>query len=149
MLIASNLPGRLRLRGVALRLESERQSACQALTALDPSVTIEAGTHCGSLLVRYDPARLAPATLLAWVEQQSGARPAAAARAASPAAAPAGNRRRISREANRAAKYGLLASTAVMLLALAGNTRLHAAAGGLNLAFLLVHLAHHRGKLLK
>jgi len=149
MLIASNLPGRLRLRGAALRLESERHSVAQALTALDPSVTIETGTHCGSLLVRYDPARLAPATLIAWVEQHRGARPAAAARPAPAAVAPGANRRLISREANRAAKYGLLASTAVMLLALAGNTRLHAAAGGLNLAFLLVHLAHHRGKLLR
>lgn len=147
MQIASNLPGRLRLRGATLRLESERDAVAQALTALDPSVTIEAGTYCGSLLVRYDPARLAPATLVAWVEQQRGARPAA--RPVPAAIAPGANRRLISREANRAAKYGLLASTAVMLLALAGNTRLHAAAGGLNLAFLLVHLAHHRGKLLR
>jgi len=150
MVIASHIPGRLRLKGDDLRNESRRQFLIQDVSGLDPSVTVEAATHCGSLLIRYDPRRLAPSRLAGWVEANAAAAPRPLpAVAARPRPAAVWSRPLLGREANRAAKYGMLASTVVMLLALTGSVRLHAAAGGLNLAFLLVHLAHHRTKLLR
>ena len=149
MVIASHIPGRLRLRGEDLRDAALSRSLIQEVAELDPTVTVTAGRHCGSLLIGYDPTRLAPARLTAWATGRTAPRPAPAAPGGGRRSAPGWSRTLPGRDANRVAKYGLLASTAVMLLALAGNTRLHAAAGGLNIAFLLVHLAHHRGKWLR
>lgn len=149
MVIASHIPGRLRLRGQDLRDAALCRSLIQELSELDPTVTVTAGRHCGSLLIGYDPVRLAPARLTAWATARTAPRLAPAAPRGGHRSAGGWNRTLTGRDANRVAKYGLFASTAVMLLALAGNTRLHAAAGGLNLAFLLLHLAHHRGKWLR
>lgn len=149
MVIASHIPGRLRLRGEDLRDAALCRSLIQELSELDPTATVTTGRHCGSLLIGYDPARLAPARLTAWATAWTAPRPAPAAPRGGRRATTGWSRTLTGRDANRVAKYGLFASTAVMLLALAGNTRLHAAAGGLNLAFLLVHLVHHRGKWLR
>lgn len=152
MVIASHIPGRLRVRDRRFLADDYREEVLLGLAALDSTIVCESNPRCGSLLLHYDPARLAPERLAGWLAARFGA----AATEPSPTAPGHGAplaadrlRRVAGRNTNRVAKYGLLASIAVMLLALGRSTRLHAAAGGLNMAFLALHLLHHRTKLLK
>jgi hypothetical protein len=139
--IKSHLPGRLRLRD--RRWDPTRLEALEAdLLRLDGIIVVETNPRIGSLLVRYDPEILPSATVDVWLTDRL---PPEDSSDPAPPSTPLVT----SRDANRFAKYGLFASTAVMLLALGTSKRLHAAAGGLNLAFLLVHLLHHRRSLLR
>jgi len=152
--IASALPGRLRLRDSSWRSPTRNEAIRAELAGWDDVASVEGNPRGGSLLLRYDPARLAPAAIEARLIERFGI---VSPQTANPApAAPRSARssdeildRFATREANRIAKIGLLASTAAMLIGLGVSKRLHAAAGGINLALLLVHLAYNRQKMLR
>jgi hypothetical protein len=134
--LASRLPGRIRVRHRSLR----GQAACAALretvSAWDGMLSVEANAAIGSLLLRYDPAQVAPAAMEARV---------AALFPATPAPPP----RMAMRRLDRYAQAGMMGGLAVALAALAGAKRLHAAAGALHVAAVLVHMAVHRRKILR
>ncbi len=143
--VASSLPGRVRLRGPALR-DAALCARLQARVAGWRHVSsLEANPRTGSLLVRYDGNRLDPARFAARivkvVEQASLMLEPAPARAH-------GVTSRV--RANRHAKRGMLASLAAsLLLAGAGLKRWHALSGGLFAASLAVHLWVHRRQVLR
>lgn len=144
--IVSSLPGRLRLRGTALR-DAVRATRLRALAAGWRHVSsVEVNPRTGSLLVCYDATRLMPARIEARILQ--------AARQASPVAppkAPAEARTGSPRvRANRWAKRGMLASlAATLLLAVGGTKRWHTLAGIAFLHALAVHLWAHRRHILR
>lgn len=155
--IASALPGRLRLRDPAWRSPARNEAVRAELAGWDKISSVEGSPRGGSLLLRYDPARLAPSEIEARIAVRF-AIPAKPAKTTAPSRIGAARAAWSSddlldslatREANKAAKIGLLASTGVMLAALGFSKRLHAAAGGVNLALLLVHLAYNRQKMLR
>jgi hypothetical protein len=139
--VASSIPGRLRLRAPALRAPETLARLAALLGALDASCRVETNPHCGSLLLRYDPTRLAQSTA------------ESAARAACPLAnvAPSAKTRRYTRASlrmNRYAKYGMLASLGASLVyAATGATRAHALTGAVFVACLGAHMAVHRHRL--
>ncbi len=101
----------------------------------------------GSLLLRYDMARVRPQDIEDRVEERLKTlldvhRPDETVR-------PDPETGQASRRLNRSAKLGMLGSLTATLLALTVGKRLHAASGALYLAFLAVHLANHRKNLLK
>jgi len=155
--IASALPGRLRLRDPAWRSPDRNEALRVELAGWDKVGSVEGNPRGGSLLLRYDPAELAPSEIEARVAERFALPPKAASSAAVSRPAPP---RPVwsadalldsvaTRQANKISKIGLLASTALMLAALGFSKRLHAAAGGVNLALLLVHLAYNRQKMLR
>lgn len=153
--IVASIPGRLRLRDPALRRPARLAALARELGGLKGVAAVEANATAGSLVLRYDPARLGR------VEAEAAAGAAAnrvldrdAASAAKVPARPAGrvSRRNDGRRQrlNRQAKRGMLGSLAVSLaLAAAGAKRWHAVSGALFLAGLAVHLAIHRRSLLQ
>ncbi|CCG42442.1 HMA2 domain-containing protein [Magnetospirillum molischianum] len=150
--IASALPGRLRLRDAVWRSPARNEAIRSELAGWDGVDTVEGNPRGGSLLIRYDPARLTPAKIEAQLIERfdiatKSARPASRQRAGW--ASDEFLDSLATRQANRTAKIGLLASTAVMLLSLGFSKRLHAAAGGVNLALLAVHLIYNRQKMLR
>lgn len=62
-LIASSLPGRLRLRHRALRNSAQLDILHAAVARWRGVITVTANPRTGSLLIQYDPARLAPARI--------------------------------------------------------------------------------------
>ena len=58
LVLASSIPGRLRLRAAALRHEPALSRACEALQAHPGVVSVQANARAGSLLLHYDPALL-------------------------------------------------------------------------------------------
>lgn len=146
--IVSHLPGRLRLRHPDLRRIDRLQPLLDEI-ALWPGVTgLEGKAAIGSVLVRYDPARLSPAELEA---RLSNALPAPTTKTAKGAARPAYSFSipAPDRDANRWAKIGMVGTLGLSLAALAGSKRLHAVAGAAFLPLLAVHMLHHRRKLWK
>ncbi|MCR6629148.1 MAG: hypothetical protein NVV74_03320 [Magnetospirillum sp.] len=143
--IASRLPGRLRLRHPALRRSPANRHLCDELGGWDGVTSAEGNPATGGVLLRYDPVQVEPAAMEARVETRLAELfDAPPAKAAAPGGAGLDMRR-----LNRAAKVGMLTSLTASLLALAVGKRLHAAFGAAHLAFLLVHLAHHRRKMLQ
>jgi hypothetical protein len=150
--IASALPGRLRLHDPAWRLPSRNEALRAELAGWDKVRSVEGNPRGGSLRLRYDPAELAPSEIEAQVTARFAIAPKTMKTAAAPRAAWSSDAlidSLATREANKISKIGLLASTAVMLASLGFSKRLHAAAGGVNLALLLVHLAYNRQKMLR
>ncbi|OGS91248.1 MAG: hypothetical protein A2Z95_01965 [Gallionellales bacterium GWA2_60_18] len=155
-LIASSLPGRLRLRAPAL-CNAAKLEALRAIVARWRDVlAVETNPQAGSLLVRYDAARLDRARFearaVAAAEKALGVNAKGSVKAvADETAAPShrhGGTQRV--RANRWAKRGMLASLAVsLLLAGLGRKRWHALAGGLFLHALAAHLWVHRRRILK
>ena len=149
-LLASSVPGRVRLRGAALRSE-------KALARLQAAVQECAGvTECrtnarvGSVLLRYEPQRVPPAELFARLTEVLPPVPAAAApRAAAPIAqrrARAQRRRRI----NLTTEYGMALTLGASLLAAAtGAKGAHVLAGSVFTALLAQHLITYRRTLLR
>lgn len=136
--IASSIPGRIRVRDPKLRVPERLERLRSALAAGDGVTSTEINPVAGSLLLYYDAAATAPEIMESFVDA------AVDAELASPRPDTAQTR------LNRYAKHGMLASLAVSLaFAAAGNKRWHALSGGLFLAALGVHLAHHRQRLLK
>lgn len=161
--IASALPGRLRLRDPAWRSPARNEAVRAELAGWDKIASVEGSPRGGSLLLRYDPAELAPSEIEARIAERF-AIPAKTAKTSASSSRTVSSRvaaaraawssdelldSLATREANKVAKIGLLASTAVMLAALGFSKRLHAAAGGVNLALLLVHLVYNRQKMLR
>lgn len=139
--IVSAIPGRLRLRDVALRDSQQLEHLRHTLAASDGVLTLESNPKAGSLIVYYDAALLQPSAFEAQVE----------AIVADQLAKPTRSNKRVTRvQVNRYAKRGMLVSLAIsMLLAAVGQKRWHAASGGLFLACLLVHLGVHRRHVLR
>jgi len=159
--LASHCPGRLRLRSPRWRAKSALDALVRAVGAIEGLERLEPNPRVGSLLVFYDPVRLPPSSLLARLSPLLGEEEASPvpqrdgnhgvnddseteARGASRWAVPV-----VSRDINRAAKIGMLATTGLTVAALGFNRRVHALAGGAGLAFLAVHLLHHRRKILR
>lgn len=156
-LVASSIPGRLRLRHIALRNATRLEQLKKTIADWPyvQSVTVNART--GSVLVHYDEQawgegtddcvrriELAALQLLPQSPQMSQA---PAVRVA-PRGGTGGGTRRV--RANRMAKRGMLVSLAIsMLLAAAGNKRWHALSGVMFLHALAVHLWVHRHHVLK
>lgn len=144
--IVSSVPGRLRLRDPALRCALRLDRLRGALATIAGIGAVEANLSAGSLVVRYDPARLTREAVEARIE-------AVAAKVLdSEPRPPAGERHAgtLRVRANRAAKRGMLGSLAASLLLVAmGHRRWHAFSGGLFLAFLAIHLAAHHRRLLR
>lgn len=150
--IASALPGRLRLRNPAWRLPARNEAVRAELAGWDGIGSVDGNPRGGSLLLRYDPAQMSPSEIEARVAERFAIPATAAKRAPGPRAAWPHDDLLDSlatRKANKIAKIGLLSTTALMLASLGFSKRLHAAAGGINLALLLVHLAYNRQKMLR
>lgn len=139
--IASSLPGRIRVRDPQLRLADRLERLRSTLAASEGVISAEANPVVGSLLLHYDAAKVAPEIMEVLVDA------AVDAELATPRHAyPPSTRVRI----NRVAKHGMLGSLALSLvLAAAGQKRWHVISGGLFVAFLGLHLAVHRRRLLR
>ncbi|HRJ61479.1 MAG TPA: hypothetical protein PKZ97_13600 [Azospirillaceae bacterium] len=172
--VASRLPGRLRLRGDALRRPRRNQELRAQIAAWEGVTAAEGNPATGGLLLRYDPARLDPAELearaLALIDPPPPAPPQAPpAHVATPphhygahshphrfpvkrpAAAksgtnPGANPRATARHLTNIA---MLATMAGSLAALAWGKKLHALIGMAHVGFLALHLLDHRRKLIR
>lgn len=145
--IASHVAGRLRVRHPDLRSRGCNAEMAAALAAWDGVAMAEGKPACGSILLRYDPGRIAPAEVETRIrimfaefaeDEGSGDAP--------PAVSGEGQ---FLWGLNRPAKLGMLASLTGTLVALAVGKKLHAVFGAMHVAFLLVHLANHRKKILQ
>lgn len=134
--LVSVLPGRIRVRHPALREDERYRALSGRLAAL---ATLTGDPAVGSLLLTYDPSRIAPA----WMEERVRAEVAAVLPAPASGGDPARRGRPLKRSVNRAAKIGAVAAMAVSLAALGSSRRLHAQAGLVAVALTLVHMAVH------
>lgn len=139
--IVSSLPGRIRLRDTVLCQADRIERLRRVLTAMDGVVSVEANLKAGSLVLRYETARVDVETMEAAVDAAADAE----------FATPLPHRRPTPRvRINRYAKRGMLGSlSASLVFAAAGRKRWHALTGGLFVASLLVHLAVHRRHVLR
>jgi Heavy metal associated domain 2 len=159
--IASRLPGRLRLRTPELRQRRFNETLVAEFARWDGVLSVEGNVATGGILLRYDAGRVDPAGMEARVVARLDP-PASAGRSEAspevppgvpsetPAAGsllwPAGS---LLWPLNRPAKIGMLASLTASMLALTVGKKPHAVLGALHLAFLMIHLANHRRKLLQ
>lgn len=148
--IVSSLPGRIRLRDPALRRAAPLERLRAVLAAIDGVLSVQSNALAGSLVLRYDVARVAQAAIESQVEAAANpANPASLVLAASPRPRP-DHTYSVKRRINRYAKYGMLGSLAVSLaFATAGKKRWHVASGGLFLVCLGAHVVLHRRHLLR
>lgn len=151
-LIASSIPGRLRLRHCALRDAAPLESLRAAVAGWRHVQSVAANSRAGSLLIRYDAARLErkrlEARAVAATEKLVGTASAKVG-AGGTAAYPHHPGGTLRVRANRWAKRGMLASLGIsLLLAGMGSKRWHALAGGLFLHALAAHLWVHRRHIL-
>lgn len=163
-MIASSIPGRIRLRHAALRRPERLERLALSLSDWPEALTLEPNARTGSLLLHYDPSRLTRAeserrcvaALQALLPPPPSPEPAlqpAAQGPTAPAAASTGvatvrPSQRV--RANRLAKRLMLASLlATLVLAAAGAKRWHTGAGLLFVHALGVHLWVHRRHLLR
>ncbi len=168
--IASSIPGRIRLRHAALRRPERLERLARSLSDWPEALTLEPNARTGSLLLHYDPSRLTRAeserrcvaALQALLPQppspesspepalQPALQPAARGSAAAAASGAATARPSQRVRANRLAKRLMLASLlATLVLAAAGAKRWHTGAGLLFVHALGVHLWVHRRHLLR
>ncbi|MFT3663431.1 HMA2 domain-containing protein [Piscinibacter sp.] len=137
--IVSSLPGRIRVRDKTLRDAASLAQIHAQVERIAGVSAVESNAVTGSVLLRFDAARLDVAALEARIDRLVDA---LAARAKSQ-----GDRRM---RVNKAAKLGMLGSLATsMALVAAGSKKGHAAAGCVFLACLGVHLTTHRRRLLR
>jgi hypothetical protein len=152
-LVASSLPGRLRLRDRSLREPALLERTRKSIAGWKDVQAVEANPRAGSLLVRYDADRLPQASVearaRAAMERMTG-KGTARVGVGGTAAQARQKSGTLRVRANRWAKRGMLASLGVSLaLALAGSKRWHALTGVLFLHALGVHLWVHRRHLLR
>lgn len=140
--IAYHSPGRLRLRNCLWRDREALDAVIRAARAIDGVERLEPNPKAGSLVILYDTVRLPPSVLLEKLAPLFGGDEAAAFEPRG-----AGFFATLGPAANRAAKIGMLATTGLTVAALGFSRRTHAAAGWAGLAFLAVHLVHHRRKM--
>lgn len=158
-LVASSVPGRLRLRDAALR-DPQRLELLHGTLARWPGVlALEANAKTGSLLIHYDAMKLtrercevralaAAGKLLGKARNVKEVEVGAGGTAAHAHHPGPGGTPRV--KANRWAKRGMLTSLAVsLLLAGLGGKRWHALTGVLFLHALALHLFVHRRHLLR
>jgi len=154
--LVSSLPGRLRVRHPILR-SARRNAALAAELEGWEGVTAATGTAAtGGILLLYDSGRVAPKEVEARVlallvpHPAPGAGPDPVRRSIQhPGQHPGGGVSSVLRTLNRPAKVLMIASMAGSLAALSISKKAHAALGVLHLAVLLIHLAHHRSRLLR
>jgi hypothetical protein len=150
-LIASSIPGRLRLHHGALRNPHLLERLRTAVAGWQEVLAVETNPRAGSLLIRYDPLLLEPRPCeertLATAAELLGTHSATAARSQRHAHALGGSPRV---KVNRWAKRGMLASLALLLvLAAMGLKSWHTMVGIAFLHGLAVHLWTHRQRLLR
>jgi len=140
-MIASDIAGRLRLRSRVLRDERELNVAAGKLADTLGVSRVTGNGRAGSLLIEYDPLVVTRDALV-----EASGLPATESRAGkAPASATATRAQHM-----RIAKQGMLASLgALVLFALAGRERQHAAAGVAFLAFNAYHVYTYRRRVLK
>jgi len=138
--IASSLPGRIRIRDKCLRNPARMSLLEPALRQLDGVLSLQSNPGAGSIVILFDPSRVADLSVL---EQSVDLAVDAALAAPLP-------RQNLKACANRYSKYGMLGSLAgSMVLAAVGQKRWHVLTGGAFLACLGVHLITHRKSLLR
>ena len=150
--IASEVPGRIRVRHPLLRRTDRFQEALGRLEALDAVRVTESNPAVGSVLLSYDPAAVTPEDARSQVEALLSAVLHPAEAAPSPdAPAPVADSKPAAPELkwriNRAAKIGMMGSMAATLAALGVGKRVHAGFGTLFVAFMLVHMTVQRKRL--
>lgn len=143
--IASHVPGRLRVRHPDLRRTGRNIEAAATMAGWDGVTAAEGKPACGSIVLRYDPARLVPGE----AEARISAMFAVNGTVEEPAGAVSPEEGLSLWSFNRPAKIGMLTALAGTLVALSVGKKLHAVFGALHVAFLLVHLANHRKKILQ
>lgn len=136
------------MRAPELRQTRSNETACAEFGAWHGVVLVEGNPKTGSILLCYDVSRIQQQDMEARVAERLAVLLGGVPAEEEPElAVPQGGQTLW--QMNRYAKIGMLGSLTGTLLALAVGKRLHAAFGGLHLAFLTVHLANHRNKLLK
>lgn len=144
--IASHVPGRLRIRHPDLRSAGRNAEAAALLAGWDGVTAAEGKPVCGSIVLRYDPARMAPAETEARILALFAVDGDSTGDEEGEAAEEGG----LSLWSfNRPAKIGMLTALGGTLVALTVSKKLHAVLGVMHVAFLLVHLANHRKKILQ
>lgn len=145
--VAAAVPGRLRLRDAALGSSPRADAIAATLRTLDGVRSVERKPAANSVVLYFDATRL---SVEAMVDAVLAAVPEfSAVPEDDPAAAeirpPVSLGRRRSRQLNRLAKLGMLASLpASLALAAAGSKRLHVVTGGVFTLLLLAHMLVHR-----
>ncbi len=145
--IVSHVPGRLRVRHPDLRPPGRNAEVAVLLAGWDGVTATEGKPACGSIVLRYDPAQISPAEIEATVAALFVVGQAVEQAHLPSAPFPEGGLSLWS--LNRPAKIGMLTALAGTLVALSVGKKLHAVFGALHVAFLLVHLANHRKKILQ
>lgn len=136
--IASSTPGRVRIRDLALRNPTRMERVESALDRIDGIHDIVPNAAAGSIVLHYDATAIEPDELEHRIDAIVDAAPGKP------------GRHKLRRQANRAAKIGMLGSLGASLaLAATGNKRWHAVTGGVFVACLGVHLGLHRKALLR
>lgn len=139
--IASSTPGRVRIRDLALRNPTRMERVESALDRIDGIHDIVPNAAAGSIVLHYDATAIEPDKLEHRIDAIVDAALAAPGKP---------GRHKLRRQANRAAKIGMLGSLGASLaLAATGNKRWHAVTGGVFVACLGVHLGLHRKALLR
>ena len=152
--LVSSLPGRLRVRHHALRGTELHQGLLSAFRAWPGVIAAEGNLKTGSILLHYDVARVAQVDMEARVLEAAlgfaaGPEPAAPEAPPQHPRSVSASRRALIRRLNRYSKIGMLGSLALSLAALTASKRVHAGAGGVFVALMLVHMGVHRHHLLK
>lgn len=143
-LIASSIPGRLRLRDRAWRDAARLDELGASVARWRCVLAVAANPKAGSLLIHYD------ATKLERTDFETRVLAAAAKTRAVGGGHPPRRPGPRSARANRWSKQGMLASLAVsLLLAAGGAKRWHALTGIVFLHALAVHLWVHRRRLVQ
>ncbi len=145
-MIRSHIPGRLRLRSPDPRRPRRNAAACEAMRSWEGVRSVDPNPATGSILLHYDAARLDKAAVEARIMALFAEDPAPpAGETDAPAEAESGlSLWRL----NRVAKLGMMGGLAGSMAALAVGKKMHAALGAVHVAFLLIHMANHRKRLL-
>lgn len=149
--IVSALPGRIRLRHPLLRQPGRNRDLADRIAALNGLRVADSSTTAGSLLILYDPARTArtaaEALVAAAAADALNITPPPAAPSPPPGTGRVAAGQTATRALNRAAKIGMMGSMAATLAALGVGKRLHAGAGAVFVALMLVHMTIQRKRL--
>lgn len=140
--IASNIPGRLRLRRDAWRSLKGNEAACAELAGWEGVTSVRGNWKTGSVLMLYDVRMISQDTMTTRVLGRFGED-----EAGRPADTFPPRSFSVPKSWNRYAKIGALGTMAASLAALGFSRRAHAVFGGVSLALAAVHIAANRNKL--
>ncbi|WP_143339640.1 HMA2 domain-containing protein [Ectothiorhodospira magna] len=157
--IVASIPGRLRIKGEALRREGTRTRLAQDLSSLDGVTDLRPNPQAGSLVVHYDRTGCTKADMEARIHHLIAQHGSVSAASGPKSTAPrSGQRRRSGQRSlrmrvNRVSKIGMLvslaASLAVAELRPRGWKHWHVTTGWGFVACLAVHLLVYRRHLLR